>query len=1542
MNLRKFVAAMLSFALIFSLIVPINSAKGAVAVEVHSLKVNNITNPLGIDFDNLRFSWQLSSDEFAKSQSAYKIEVSKDESFTNKLWDSAKIPGGNNYDIAYGGTALSSKTKYFWRVTVWDETGTSVGTSETAAFETGMISSDWKAAWIDDISSKVDFSFTGANWIWIRDGASSGGVPKETLYFRKRFSVNTSKTVVKALAGVSADDSYKFYVNGEMVGENSGEDSWKSGKLYDITDLITGENTIAASAENASAGYAGFISKIEITYSDGFKDIYQTDNSWKVTKTEESGWSAKSHDDTSWRVPDQQVLYGGSPWDSQINMVNVGNRAAPMFRKEFDVANKTVAKARVYVSGLGMYDIKINGEAITDTVLNQSNTQYNKTIPYGVYDVTDMLKKGSKNAVGAELGNGFFNESTGVWEWQNAVWRADPKLLFQMEIYYTDGTSTEVLSGTDWQATSKGPTTANSIYCGESYDARLEKAGWDKAGYTVNSAWHAASASTKPAGILDFQYVEPMRRIDTYKPLKITKLSNGSYVIYAPKMTTGWIRLKNLKAAAGDEITVSYTEKISSDGSPEIFNSHWFGGIFQQDKYIAKGDAAGEAFEPRFSYKGFEYVRIDGYKGVLTVDDVEIYRIASDVAITGDISTSNSLINKMHELMVNTSLNNMQGKPTDTPVWEKNGWTGDANVSLQSMTYNFDMTSFLKYFEETMQDSQTAGGVINVIAPHAGFDWGNVPVWNSLYVLLVEQLADSYGMQNFISTQYDSMKKLADSYVSKSQSSGWTWEDGQLGDWVSPMGTNPDEQYAEGSNEGSGIVGSAYVYMSLQTMAKFAAQLGKTADAAKYTSAMASIKTAFNNKYLKKNITTNKYFYETTVWYNNGPNRTKYRQTSNIVPLMLGIVPDDKKQDVIDTLIKDIIDKGYHLDTGIIGTKYILPTLTDLGYSDVAYKILTQTTYPSWGYMALHGTSLWEMWENTTRSRAHYFLGTYDQYLYEYLAGVKDMKDGYKTFTLEPTVEGDLAYVNLSLDTVRGEVVSSWTLNSSNAMEYTVKVPVGSTAAIYMPTDTISKVKSGGQTVSSSMPGISSVAVENGKVKIVAQSGSYKFVSQIDGYTTDKTRLAGMIEETTALKQHDFTAEGWTKLQAALTVARAAQQNTGMSQIDIVAATNALESAIEALSDYLNEARNSLKETIAVADSTNWNPVSYNTNSWSDFEAALTSAKTIAESVTSTDAELLAANTRLQAAISFLDISKTPNLAIGAIPTARSYFNNGDWDISKLNDGNINIGGGYSSTVDNRGTDRVEWVVLDMGTKKTFDYVTIYPAADSKDGKKNAYGMPKRFVIESSDNGVDWTVVNNEYDKTTGKDYQLSAYGAHNFRVKDAQGESVSARYVRIYAQSLQPKVSDSNYYYLQLIEVEIYAIDDSVIVVPADKTALTAAYNRVKDFERYKYSKKNWAEFESAVSISKTILDSADVTQEQLNDALSALNTAESKLLLLVKGDVNGDGERDITDMQAVRNVLLGGIKDEDIVKRANVNGDSNTDITDIMAVLNILIAAS
>lgn len=1095
--MKKFMSVLLTCVFVVCSIIILPACKADATtqpMEIIEMKVNSLKTPIGID-TNPVFSWINNAEGFGRSQSAYRMIVSTTEAKAmngdGDMWDSGKVQGENNYDIAYKGSTLSSRTEYFWRVDVYDENDT-LFTSDVSTFETGMLNeSDWQAKWIDAGIEEI-LNFDDARWIW--NDEAQYWVPAGTKYFRFSFNIDEAKTVERVYIACTGDDNITAYFNGEEIGAST---TWTNGIIVDVTSTsLKGKNTLASVVTNTTGGtgaYAAYIAKIQVHYSDGTFDAYASDNTWKLSETEAENWTSVDFDDSAWANATDVGAVTVSPWKNvKIDTSKISEAAgAPMLRKEFNVS-KEIEKARMYISGLGLFELKINGDLPDDSVLNPVNTQYEDTVHYRVFDVTNLLSQGD-NAVAVELGNYFYNENYSRWNTKNAVWRDQPKLIAELHITYSDGTNDVIKTDTTWKVTTDGPRIFDSIYLGEHYDARKEIDGWDKASFD-DSSWEFASLAKTP-GKLTFENMEPMRRIDSFEKT-VSRLDDGTYIIKVPVMTTGWAKIKFPSTVEDEEIKIVFGETLKSNGKVHPVSWGDGAGDFQTYKYICKG-TSGEFFEPKFSYCGYQYIEVSGYTGTLTADDIECYLIASDVTTVSNIETSNEMINTLHEMMVRTTINNLQGKPTDCPTWEKLGWLGDYDAVVRSIMFNYGISAFNDNFMDTIRDAAKGNKLPN-FAPVAE-DFGNVVIWNAAYIDAIYEAWNYYGSLTLAEDHYDKMREVALSYITILNNNGGVWpHTGSLNDWQGPDGPSS-------SPEGSGIIGTAYVYGTLGNLAEMANALGKTADADEYRAYMANIYTAFNNKFYN----AEKGYYETGYWNSSwAGTRSEYRQTSNLVPVAFGLCPEENLKSVVGSIANHVISENYHLEAGHVGTKLILPVLSENGYPDIAYKLITQTTYPSWGYWITQGgTSLWEGYPvQGTRSRNHYFLGSYDQWIFENLAGIDTFSDGFKNITIKPQFVEDLTYVNASLDTVRGTLKSSWQ-RTDNSVTMSLTVPVGSKVTVILPANDVLV----NNVTLDKQAGIDSFEATENETNIVLNSGTYSFTfTEItdDGAITKEGNLA--------------------------------------------------------------------------------------------------------------------------------------------------------------------------------------------------------------------------------------------------------------------------------------------------------------------------------------------------------------------------------------------------------------------------------------------------
>lgn len=552
---------------------------------------------------------------------------------------------------------------------------------------------------------------------------------------------------------------------------------------------------------------------------------------------------------------------------------------------------------------------------------------------------------------------------------------------------------------------------------------------------------------------------------------KITNPKQGAYVYEFPYVTSGWARL-TVSGPAGTTVTLKYGEELNADGTVQNANSAVTGSP-QTDTYILNGHGT-ETWEPRFSWDGFQYIEVDGYPGTPGTDSVKAVSLHSDIASAGTFSSSSPLLNRINQMARNTMLNNAYGILTDTPEYEKNGWLDDAQVFAPTATDNFGMDTIYDQWLWDMQDSQSSSGLVPAIAPDDGWGLQTAPEWSSALIILAWQVYQAYGDLSAIADHYTAMKRYM-SYLTTSDPS--LLFSSEYGDWNSPG----YEQPPEGTEDSA----TAYVDLDAQLMAKIATVLGQPSDAAYYTSLTQQITKSFNSHFLNP---------ATGAYHGNNASVTG-RETPDVLALAFGLTPGGQTAGTISDLVANVHANNDHLDTGEFGTEYLLPMLTENGDVDLAYKIATQTTYPSWGYWLANGaTTCWEGWPLDSRSRDHFFLCSVDGWYYNYLAGIQPSSPGYATTVIKPYVPGGLTSVSASIDTVRGTVASRWHLHQDGKLTLDVTIPPNATAQVEIPAASMAAVSEGGHPAATA-DGVTFDHMAGTRAVFTVGSGSYHFTT---------------------------------------------------------------------------------------------------------------------------------------------------------------------------------------------------------------------------------------------------------------------------------------------------------------------------------------------------------------------------------------------------------------------------------------------------------------
>jgi len=790
---------------------------------------------------------------------------------------------------------------------------------------------------------------------------------------------------------------------------------------------------------------------------------------WKIRAWDRDGQAGEWSAPALWEMG----ILGKADWKGRWigRTTDTAYQPAPMLRKGFELKGK-IRRARAYVCGLGYYELRLNGKKVGDHHLDPGYTRYDRRALYTAYDVTKDLKEG-RNALGVILGTGWQNVHTiAVWYFDKAPWRAAPRLLMDLRIEYADGKTETISTGPDWKA-STGPIVFDSIYAGESYDARLEKPGWDTAGYG-DSAWEPAKVVDGPPGLLTAQQNPPIKIEQTLMPAKLSEPKPGVFLFDFGQNMAGHALL-SLSAPAGTKVTLQYGERLNPDGTLDqkgiAEHQRDPSKRFQTDEFIAKGQVQ-ESWEARFDYHGFQYVQVTGFPGRPTVDTLRARFVHSDVAPAGEFECSNPLLNKIQTATKWSYLSNLQGIPTDCPHREKNGWTGDAHLASEQGLYNFDSLPVYEKWLNDLNDEQRPTGELPGIVPSSGwgYEWGNGPAWDSAFLLIPWYLYVYCGDTKVLADHYDGMKRYVDYLASKSK-------DGinnmGLGDWVPWKTETPVE-----------VTSTGYYYRDALVVSRAADILGKKEEADKYHELADSIRVAFNRKFI-------------------GPktgNVANGSQTALSCALYQDLAFDEVKPLILQQLLTKVDSTGGHIDTGILGAKYILNALLDADRPDVAFRIASQKTQPGWGWWIENGaTTLWESWQGTD-SRCHIMFGDISAWFYRALAGIRPdgtaAAPGFAQFTIKPYLVGGLTHARGRYDSVRGRIVSDWT-RTGDQLQLRVEIPANTTALVSVPSAD-GRVTEGGRPVAQS-EGIKVLRQEKGYLVLEVGSGRYEFASTAGG-----------------------------------------------------------------------------------------------------------------------------------------------------------------------------------------------------------------------------------------------------------------------------------------------------------------------------------------------------------------------------------------------------------------------------------------------------------
>lgn len=809
------------------------------------------------------------------------------------------------------------------------------------------------------------------------------------------------------------------------------------------------------------------------------QDVY-----WKVkvwTNNNEDSWSAASH----WSMGLLHFKDWKGRWIGMDSLTpsdrdeKFSKLSARYFRKTYQLP-KQIKRAKAYIIGLGLYELYINGEKIGDQVLAPAPTDYSQNILYNTFDVTDALRTGD-NTVGTILGNGRYYTMRQNYKPYKIKDFGYPKMLLNVLVEYTDGSSEVLRTDNSWKMTADGPIRSNNEYDGERYDARKEMPGWATPNFD-DSSWTKAQYVLAPSGNIEAQMTEYMKVVETINPISISPLKPDTYIVDMGQNMVGWIKLK-VKGTKGDQIKLRFAEVLNKDGSLNVDNLR---DAQSTDVYTLKGDGE-EVWEPSFIYHGFRYVEISGFPNTPTLENFKGRVVNDALEKTGAFETSNPIINQVYKNAYWGIRGNYKGMPVDCPQRnERQPWLGDRPTSAYGESFIFDNQKLYSKWLDDIQYSQKSDGAIADVAPAFWMYYSDNMTWPGTYLMVADMIHRQFGTVAPIQEHYPHMKKWLKYMQGRYMDENYILTKDSYGDWVAPPATIEEGKGMTGNvKHPSKLISTAYHYYFLQLMSKFAALTNNQDDIPGYQQLADKVKIAFNQHYFNDN-------------------KNSYGSlTDNLLAFEFDLVSESKKAAVFNSIIHQITkENNGHLNTGVIGTQWIMRCLTENGRADLAYTLATSTSYPSWGYMVENGaTTIWELWNGNTaapnmNSYNHVMLlGDLIIWYYENLAGIKSKKPGFKEIQMKPIMADELNYVNASYNSIHGPIVSRWKKNNKT-FTWEIRIPPNTSADVYVPAKDLKHIKENGKPIAK-IDGIELKEVKGNRVHLKLVSGNYKLSSKL-------------------------------------------------------------------------------------------------------------------------------------------------------------------------------------------------------------------------------------------------------------------------------------------------------------------------------------------------------------------------------------------------------------------------------------------------------------
>jgi hypothetical protein len=1009
-------------------------------IEPYDLRCDLMDSPFGIDSEQPKLSWKLRSVERGQKQTGWQVLVasSADNLAADKgdVWDSGRRNDSEQTDVPYAGRPLKSSEQVFWKVRVWDRDGSVSAWSAPSAWTMGILSpADWKAAWITDdelqrwVRGKVGYkSLETTNqqedkWVGV-DLGKPHKIQSVRFYPVRQIIEEAQGLPVRFKIEVSNDAGFK---KATVIADYTEKDF-----PYTNTHHKTTVPAFDVEGDGVEARYVRMVStKLKPDGGKYYLAFFQIE-ALSDGKNVAAGCKVIAKDSYEKDRWSKSALTDGL----EIRGANLRENATLSARREFPV-KPALKRAIAHVSGLGQYELTINGRKAGENLLSPGWTTYEKTDLYDTYDVTSLLKQGAANAVGLLLAGGMYNVRTERYVKFESLFR--PLMaICQIRMEYADGSVEFIGTDRQWKIFAGSPVTFSNVFGGEDYDARIagQFVGWDAAGYP-DGAWKAATVCSGPGGQLrGVSYAAPpLRTFETLTPLRINRINDHTLVYDLGQNVSLMPRIR-VSGPEGSIVRMIPSELLKDDGTVNI-------GSFARGKgdvwwdYTLAGDASGETWFPKFFYMGSRYIQVELFPAteggkLPVVDYLEGVVIHTSSPVAGEFSCSNEMFNRVYTLVRWAQRSNSVSVLTDCPHREKLGWLEQYHLNGPALRYNYDLAQLYKKTFGDMADAQTPEGLVPDIAPeYVVFSGGfhDSPEWGSSVILAAWQQYEWTGDKTVFQWYYPVMCRYAD-YL-RGQAKDRILQHG-LGDWydIGPKGPGVSQLTP------IQLTATATFYEDLRTLSAIAALLGKNDDAARYASEAAEVRKAYNAEFFN----AEKGIYATGS------------QCANAISLVFGLPDAKDRPRILDAIVKDVQEKG--LTAGDVGYRYLLRALADGGRSDVIYAMNNQAVKPGYGYQLAQGaTALTEAWAgNRGSSQNHFMLGQINEWFYHDLVGISPDVNapGFKNIIIRPQPVDGVNWAKATYQSPKGEVLVSWKKESGRFI-LELNIPAGATATVIMP-----------------------------------------------------------------------------------------------------------------------------------------------------------------------------------------------------------------------------------------------------------------------------------------------------------------------------------------------------------------------------------------------------------------------------------------------------------------------------------------------------------